>query len=193
MINILKKRSKRDRKTASPREASNVDISRVIPGFAAANDAAASEPSAPVLETPAAQAPEMAKAEDTTITLEQKYERWLARDLMRLTNSWSALQSDITDQARFKQLQLATHNLKGMAATYGYAAISRLAGSLDNLLKAGVWRQNTDLINLHIDACRAAANHAPSTETEIDAVSDAVCKALEGQVDRLTANRRFAS
>jgi HPt (histidine-containing phosphotransfer) domain-containing protein len=198
MIKLLKNRAKRDRKSATAHNGASVDISRVIPGFSSENDAqapkpVATKPSAAALQSQPEPAKEPENLEDIALDQDQKYETWLNRDLARMTNDWSALQQDQTDQTRFKQFQLANHNLKGMAATYGYPAISRLATSLDRLLKAGIWQRNEKLVELHIDACRAAANSSPATTDDIDEVSNAVCDALEAKVSNLTATRRVAS
>lgn len=197
MIKLLKKRSRRDRKSATARKGVSIDISRALPGFAAANDTqaskpVASEPSGTTLRSQAARPIEIETVEDIGLDQEEKYEAWLHRDLSHLTNGWSALQKNQTDQNRFNQFQLANHNLKGMAATYGYPAISRLAGSLDRLLKSGIWQCNEKLVELHINACRAVANSAPTTKDNIDGLSKAVCDALEAQVNHLTATRRVA-
>ena len=190
MIKLLKKRSKS--KAGNINETSNVDISRIIPGFNSAEGPATS---------PAVEATSDAKdtVSDTAATspqpasVAQKQQGWMRRDLTRLTNAWSDLRIDNDDQAKLKNLRIAAHNLKGMGTTYGYSAISRLCKSLDRLLNDDAWRDNAELIDLHISACNAAAQSEPKTDEDIDPVSSSVCDALETHVDRLTEQKKLAS
>ena len=196
MIKLLKSRSKRKRKDTVTRDTVSIDISRVVPGFTPAGEQTETPPPATAPEAPATVTPSLAATtqteQDTTPPLEQKYEGWLRRDMLRLTTGWTALREDMSDQTHFKQLRLAVHDLKGMASSYGYPVISKLAHSLDALLKTQIWNQNEQLISLHIDACRAAANDTPTSDEEIDTVSNAVCDALYAQVTQLTADTALA-
>lgn len=195
MIKLLKNRSKRNRKESSTRDTVSIDISRVVPGFTPTDysaDAPVSEPAVEP-EAPAAMAAQTDAPQDADGSLEQKYEAWLERDLSRLTQSWAALGEDMTDLARYKQVRLATHDLKGMAGSYGYPVIARLAQSLDTLLKNALWDQSKPLIDLHIQACQAAAAGDPATEGEIDAASKAVCDALDAHVKNLGIDAKLAS
>jgi len=81
------------------------------------------------------------------------------------------------------EVSRVAHNLKGMATTYGHPSISRLASSLDQLLKAENAGTQHALINLHIEACRAAYIEGSQTEHG-DQIAQSVCVALEAQVKR---------
>ena len=72
----------------------------------------------------------------------------------------------------------ALHNLHGASGAYGGGALTRLTGSLHELV-SGVedLHQESALINLHVQACRAT-----SFGEGADDVADAVCDALEYQV-----------
>lgn len=106
-----------------------------------------------------------------------EFRDWLSRDLNLLYTSWTRVKAD-SDESAWRAFSTAAHNLHGAAASYGYPSIARLCGSLDRLLGDG----NKDagaLINLHIEACKAAARLPAGAE---DATSKAVCDALEAQV-----------
>lgn len=193
MIKLLKNRSKRNRKETSTRDTVSIDISRVVPGFTSTSTPEAAPEPAVEPEAPAAMVVQTDAPQDANGSLEQKYEAWLERDLARLTQSWSVLGEDMTDLAHYKQVLLATHDLKGMAGSYGYPVIARLAQSLDTLLKNALWDQSKPLIDLHIQACQAAAASAPATEGEIDAASKAVCDALDAHVKNLGIDAKLAS
>ena len=190
MIKLLKKRSKY--KAGNTGATSNVDISRIIPGFSSAED----HPTSQAVE-------DTSNAEDTVTdataadpqptSMTEKHQAWMRRDLIRLTNAWADLRNDNDDQAKLKELRIAAHDLKGMGTTYGYSAISRLCKSLDLLLNDGAWRDAAELIDLHISACNAAAQSEPKTDEDIDPVSSSVCDALETHVDQLIGQKKLAS
>ena len=77
-----------------------------------------------------------------------------------------------------------SHNLKGMATTYGHPAVSRLASSLCTLLESGRANDQHALINLHVEACRAAYLEGKASNEGADQVAQSVCVALETQVKR---------
>ena len=82
---------------------------------------------------------------------------------------------------------MASHNIHGVAGSYGYPAISRLCGSLCTLLNDTHPGENSALINLHIEACRAAFVGVGSGDSAAS-VADAVCDALEQSVAAKTAS-----
>lgn len=189
-----------------------VDISRVIPGYKSLvereaelematplaetlpdEDTDLSEPAA--FETPPEELVEQAAdalpedlAEEAVDALEGLHDEWVKNDLERLVSAWRAVQDRNFDRAELSALKLAAHDLKGMATTYGHPAISRLAFSLCRLMENGVAAEQSALINLHIEACRAAYIEGGAAEGG-DAIAKSVCIALEAQVNRtLTAS-----
>jgi len=201
MIKLLKKRTRPNRKKTAATDAANVDISRVIPGFSQEEDteldtisSEVDEISNQLTETRSDPVPaDSGNEQQDALAMEEKYQDWLKRDLERLTYGWTALKADIHNAASHQALFRVAHDLKGVGKTYGYPVISQLAHSLEALLKSDVWANNFDLIDLHINACRAAAT-AERTETdEIDAVSSSVCDALQTQVEHVCQRTRMAS
>ena len=111
---------------------------------------------------------------------------WLRADLQRLEESWQAVQADTNAGEAREKLRRAVHNLLGASGAYGGGALTRLASSLHKLVgRDDDLSDDAALINLHIQACRAAGL-APSRAG--DEVADAVCEALEARVDQSLAN-----
>ncbi|MEM6899143.1 MAG: Hpt domain-containing protein [Pseudomonadota bacterium] len=161
-----------DRDETSPPD---VDFEVVDPDFVAVSSVEApSEP--PLVLTEEVQAEESASTEDQNTT-------WLRRDLDRLYSTWEDTQADQDNMSKFVR---AAHDLKGMSGTYGYPSIERLMTSLDTLLTSQSDATNFALINLHVEACRAAFAQGLRGDAS-DAVADSVCSALEDQVARATS------
>lgn len=157
------------------------DISRVIPlrPEVASTDRAATQrdPSNGLVDTM-----EMADgAEAAVADLSAQFDAWLQADLERLETAWELAQSDKDDDTLWSDLFTCAHNIRGVAGSYGYPAISRLCGSLCALLEAPSARNNFGLINLHIQACRSASIVIGRNDNEQSA-TDAVCSALEQKV-----------
>lgn len=105
---------------------------------------------------------------------------WKKNDLDILQMTWDACRETPEDEEAVAAFRSALHNLHGASGAYGGGALTRLSGSLHELV-SGVEDLTTDaaLINLHVQACRA------TLMTDGDAaedVADAVCDALEYQV-----------
>ena len=123
------------------------------------------------------------KAEAAVNALLEKHNSWASNDIHNLQNAWSAVKTleDLTGQ--LDELARISHNLKGMAATYGYPAIGRIAASLSVLLESGRGGNQHALINLHVEACRAAYTQTKNPSAS-DQIAQSVCVALETQVKR---------
>lgn len=123
------------------------------------------------------------QAEAAVNALADKHDTWAQADLEALTTAWANACQHADFSEHLQDLSRITHNLKGMAATYGHPAISRIAASLSNLLASGRANTQRALINLHVEACRAAYLEGNSTDGA-DMVAQSVCAALETQVQR---------
>jgi len=168
-----------------------LDISRVI------KPPRVPEPDT-TLETQAGQAdfeptaaPDMAEdiaslAESAVESLSDQFENWMRTDLGQLVDAWQRAQADSTPE-HYRGVFTAAHNIRGAANAYGYPAISRLCGSLSRLLSETRPGENTALINLHVEACRAAFNSI-GQGSDGQSVADAVCEALEERVALKVAN-----
>lgn len=184
---------KKSRQQGAVEEVS-VDISRVIPGFKHKDrDAAAPETVDASIEDAdmmvVEEAAEMAflhpedKAEAAVDALGAKHDTWARNDLQNLSQAWAEARkhSDMSDH--LIEVTRVAHNLKGMATTYGHPAISRLATSLTQLLGSAHAGTQHALINLHVEACKAAYIEGTNSEHS-DQIAQSVCVALETQVKR---------
>lgn len=108
---------------------------------------------------------------------------WMNADLERLSETWEALTANPENGEAEAEFNRAIHNLHGASGAYGGGALTRLSGSLQRLVTESVeGADNTALINMHVQACRAAALDSSSDE-----IANAVCDALENQVERSVA------
>lgn len=125
---------------------------------------------------------EMAKrAEAAFDDLSEQFQNWMVGDLDRLYQAWAATSTPKAIAEDYRKLFTAAHDIRGVAISYGFPAISRLCGSLCTLLSVTKPGENGALINLHVDACRAAytTNHRSG---KVDKMAYAVCDALERRV-----------
>nr|WP_321362141.1 Hpt domain-containing protein [uncultured Hyphomonas sp.] len=126
-------------------------------------------------------------AEDAVDSLSSQFEAWMRGDLDVLVNTWSVARGANATAEDYRAVFTAAHNIKGAANSYGYPAIARLCGSLSRLLRETRPGENGALINLHVEACRAAFNSVGQGSDGIS-TADAVCEALEERVALKVAN-----
>jgi len=168
-----------------------LDISRVIKTPRAPEPVQAQETRPAPAESATFAAPDMAddiaiRAENAVDSLSGQFETWMRTDLDQLVNAWQRAQADPNPE-HYRGVFTAAHNIRGAANAYGYPAISRLCGSLSRLLTETRPGENTALINLHVEACRAAFNSI-GQGSDGQSVADAVCEALEERVALKVAN-----
>jgi HPt (histidine-containing phosphotransfer) domain-containing protein len=121
------------------------------------------------------------QAEEALHALTEEFEGWMRNDLEKMRDAWRVAQKPHANADDYRTLYTCAHNIRGAASSYGYPAVSRLCGSLCDLLSGTRPGENSALINLHIEACRAAVGAGPQGEGS-ESVADAVCEALEKRV-----------
>lgn len=121
------------------------------------------------------------QAEEALDALTEEFEGWMRNDLEKMRDAWRVAQKPHATADDYRTLYTCAHNIRGAATSYGYPAVSRLCGSLCDLLSGTRPGENTALINLHIEACRAAVAAGPQGEGS-ESVAEAVCEALERRV-----------
>lgn len=127
-----------------------------------------------------------ARAEAAIESMADKFETWMTNDLDNLSKAWEDARTTPSPEA-YRAIFTAAHNIRGVAGSYGYPAISRLAGSLCTLLTKSKPGENGALINLHVEACRAA-HKSIGHGGGANSVADAVCEALENRVAMKTGS-----
>ena len=98
------------------------------------------------------------RAERALDNLAHEFEDWLNDELNRLEAAWDAAK-DLSDrETQLSNVYGASHDLKGLATTYGYPLITRYANSLCKLLATDTSRAvaPAPLIAAHVSACRTA-------------------------------------
>lgn len=120
-------------------------------------------------------------AERAVESLSEQFEAWMRRDLEALRETWADAQKPEATAEDYRRLYTAAHNITGAAPSYGFPAVSRLSKSLCTLLSQTRPGENAPLINLHVEACRAAIAAGPEGDAS-HSVADAVCDALERRV-----------
>lgn len=121
------------------------------------------------------------EAERALNGLADQFETWMRRDLDALREAWATAQTPEATAEDYRRLYTCAHNITGAAPSYGYPAVSRLSKSLCQLLSHTKPGENAPLINLHVEACRAAIAAGPAGDAS-HSVADAVCDALERRV-----------
>ncbi|MBY9067885.1 Hpt domain-containing protein [Hyphomonas sp. WL0036] len=127
------------------------------------------------------------QAEEALDALTEEFEGWMRNDLEKMRDAWRVAQKPQASADDYRSLYTCAHNIRGAAPSYGFPAVSRLCGSLCTLLSGTRPGENAALINLHIEACRAAVAAGPQGEGS-ESVADAVCEALEDRVTLKLAN-----
>ncbi len=164
--------------STQPQAVSTPDISRVIRMPVAEEAGRVAES----VEEESVDAEDLgARAEAAVNDLSGQFETWMKMDLDKLVSAWVSAKADDATEEDYNALYTCSHNIRGAATSYGYPAISRLCGSLCTLLNDTEPGENTALINLHVEACRAAHTSIGRGEAA-QSVADAVCDALEKRV-----------
>jgi chemotaxis protein histidine kinase CheA len=129
----------------------------------------------------------LVRADQTLKALSGSFDQWLEADVAQLQMARVKAEQDGWSDKALHGVFAASHNLKGMGATYGSPLATQLAASLCRLTETDAGkasaRANPSLVSAHVDAVRAAlrdnitsANHP---------VGRALLEALEAQVARL--------
>ncbi len=121
-------------------------------------------------------------AENAIDALSCQFDAWMRADIEALRAAWGEAQKPAASPEDYRALYTAAHNIRGVASSYGFPAVSRLCGSLCKLLGATRPGEHGALINLHVEACRAAVAAGREGEGS-QSVADAVCDALERRVE----------
>lgn len=99
----------------------------------------------------------VAAAEAALKRMETTFVVWIKDEIDNLLKAWRAAEAADFEDGQREDLFRTTHDLKGQAATLGYPAAGRVAGSLCLLLEhAGpAIRIPTELVGQHVQGIRA--------------------------------------
>ena len=127
------------------------------------------------------------RAEAKLRALSVEFEEWMAEEVEKVHAARNEARADAWTDAAFERLFAASHDAKGLGATYEYPLITELAASLCRLLETdenkAAARSRLPLIDAHVDAMRAAARD--KIKTPDHPVGKVLLRELTRQVDGL--------
>ena len=124
----------------------------------------------------------IARAEKALENLSSEFHNWLDEEICRLETAWKNAQPLTNRDEQLNDVYGASHDLKGLAATYGFPLITRYADSLCRLLATDIRREIApkNLIEAHVYACRTAMRDDIKTDSHV--MGGALAQELERQV-----------
>lgn len=124
----------------------------------------------------------LAKAEAALSSLSGQFDGWLKDELTKLTLAHDAVAASGLSSAAGDQLYTHAHDLKGLGGTYGYPLVTRIAGSLCQLIETAATRSRAPsaLVTAHVDAIRTVVDR--EIKTDEDPTGRALAQALEAGV-----------
>lgn len=102
----------------------------------------------------------IARAEAALDKLSDQFGDWINEEVGRLSDAWAAYEkAPGTRQAKY-ELHRRSHDLKGLAPTYGYPLVGRICASLCKLTgdEHGDINAPVALLKAHVDAAKAAVS-----------------------------------
>ncbi|MAI91934.1 Hpt domain-containing protein [Ponticaulis sp.] len=126
-------------------------------------------------------------AEKALESLSGEFEDWLNEEITRVETAWKNAKPLTDRDAQLSEVFGMSHDLKGLATTYGYPLITRYADSLCKLLATEECREiaPVNLIDAHIKACRTAMRDEIKAENHPLGV--ALATELETQTGKMIA------
>lgn len=134
----------------------------------------------------------IAKAENALASLSDEFQKWIEDELARLDEAWTKFGAEEDRAAGVTQVHAVAHDLKGLAKTYEYPLVGRMAASLCRMTNDEVDRSKSPpiLIKAHIDGIRAAIKGR--IKTEENPVGMALVTELEQRVTEFEAVNKIA-
>jgi len=124
----------------------------------------------------------IAKAEAALKSLSSNFAEWLQDEITKLEAARARIKIEgwTTDTAEI--LYLRAHDLKGLGSTYEFPLITRIAGSLCNLIDDPATRLAAPMhiLDGHIDAIRACVRDA--IKDDKNPIGKMLAEELEGRV-----------
>lgn len=127
------------------------------------------------------------RADDALKAMSGSFREWLDNEVTRLnTARMQAVEAGWTTES-LQTLQLRSHDLKGLGATYGFPIVTQIAASLCRLIETDAGREaaraQPALVEAHVDAVRAAVRQ--EVKTAAHPIGRALLDALQARVDAL--------
>ncbi len=120
------------------------------------------------------------KAEQALQGLSNQFGAWLQEEIDKLDRAYEAVKATGLDEENVQKLYLCSHDLKGLAATYEYPVITRIAGTLCKLIDKEGKSEKAPLVlvEAHVQAIKACVRDNMRDE------SNPVVKVLVAELDK---------
>jgi HPt (histidine-containing phosphotransfer) domain-containing protein len=127
----------------------------------------------------------IARAEAALAGLQDQFGNWIQEELARLTEAWTDFDRKGDTAETRAELHRRSHDLKGLAPTYGYPLIGRICNSLSKLTgeEADHLKPPKSLLKAHVDAVKAIVQGKITNPTH--PVGAALANELEAQMLKL--------
>jgi hypothetical protein len=123
----------------------------------------------------------VARAEAALKALAGQFARWLQDEIDKLDAARARVESEGLTGDAGETLYMHAHDLKGLGGTYEFPIVTRIAGSLCNLLEEpGRGAIPLALIDAHIEAIKTMVRE--NIRDELHPVGGTMAAALENQV-----------
>jgi hypothetical protein len=102
----------------------------------------------------------IARAEAALEKLSDRFGEWINEEAARLVEAWANYEKAPNTRPAKYELHRRSHDLKGLAPTYGYPLVGRICASLCKLTgdEHGDINAPVALLKAHVDAVKAAVN-----------------------------------
>ncbi|MGF1462736.1 MAG: Hpt domain-containing protein [Maricaulaceae bacterium] len=130
------------------------------------------------------------KAEKAVNQLSGNFGAWLQEEIDKLELAFAEVQKQGLDGAVGRNFYIRSHDLKGLASTYEFPLITRIAASLCRLMRDGdgIASAPMGLIRAHVDTVRAAMRQGVRDDRH--PIGKALAGELEAKVDEYLGETR---
>ncbi|UPJ65304.1 Hpt domain-containing protein [Bradyrhizobium sp. 191] len=128
------------------------------------------------------------RAEQALASLSGEFKDWMAIEVQRLSTAWTAVQKDGFTKNLRDELFHAAHDIKGDAATFGFASAAGIAESLCRIIEHApdLEKVPAELFTHHINAILAIVHE--NTRLDSLSVSAELSRRLRKVADDYLAN-----
>ncbi len=128
------------------------------------------------------------RAEQALASLSGEFKDWMAIEVQRLSTAWTAVQKDGFTKKLRDELFHAAHDIKGDAATFGFASAAGIAESLCRIIEHApdLEKVPAELFTHHINAILAIVHE--NTRLDSLSVSAELSRRLRKVADDYLAN-----
>lgn len=127
------------------------------------------------------------RAEAALASLSSEFQSWMEEEVTKVVNARNAARAAGWSDETLEALHGASHDAKGLGATYEYPIVTRIAASLCRLTETEAGKATAralpHLVEAHVEAMRAIVRDRVKAEDH--PVGVALANELEGQVRSL--------